>query len=102
MRFHTIIHHQQRHLFELKRIGKSNVVGSIEFMLRRCMKPVYIDLVLRDNTTCWKQGWFYTGTPAPALPTRSGYVPMARPEWSNQLTSRVTDNLQPCWMTLRG
>jgi hypothetical protein len=53
------------------------------FMLRRYMKPVYIDLVLPNNTMSWKQGWFYLDNLAPALPTRSGHAPVARPEWSS-------------------
>jgi hypothetical protein len=42
------------HFFELKEMGKSGVVGSAGFMLRRYMKPEYVDLVLPDNTTSWK------------------------------------------------
>jgi hypothetical protein len=42
------------HLFELKKTGKSVIMGSIRFMLRRYMKPEYIDLVLPDNTTSRK------------------------------------------------
>jgi hypothetical protein len=29
------------------------------------MKSEYIDLTLPDNTTDWKQGWFYLDNPAP-------------------------------------
>jgi hypothetical protein len=43
--------HLWRHFFELKKIGKSDVVGSVGFMLRQNMKSEYIDLVLPDNTT---------------------------------------------------
>jgi hypothetical protein len=43
--------HLWRHFFELKKTGKSDVVGSVGFMLHRHMKPEYIDLVLPDNTT---------------------------------------------------
>jgi hypothetical protein len=43
--------HLWRHFFELKKMGKSDVVGSVGFMLHRHMKPEYIDLVLPDNTT---------------------------------------------------
>jgi hypothetical protein len=31
-------------------MGKSDVIGSVGFMLRWYMKPMYIDLVLPDNT----------------------------------------------------
>jgi hypothetical protein len=55
------------HFFELKKTGKSRVVGSVGFMLRHNMKPEYVDLVLPDNTTGWKQGWFYLDNHAPAL-----------------------------------
>jgi hypothetical protein len=51
--------HLWRHFFELKKTGKGVVVGSISFMLRQNMKSEYIDLALPDNTTGWKQGWFY-------------------------------------------
>lgn len=64
-------------------------------MLRRYMKPVYIDLVLPNNTTGWKQGWFYFDNLVPTLPTRSEHAPVVRPEWSSQLTSRETDDLEP-------
>jgi hypothetical protein len=43
-----------RHFFELKKTGKSGVVSNVGFMLHRNMKPVYINLVLPDNTTGWK------------------------------------------------
>jgi hypothetical protein len=58
--------HLWRHFFELKKMGKGVVLGSISFMLRQNMKPEYIDLALLDNTTGWKQGWFYLDSPAPA------------------------------------
>jgi hypothetical protein len=58
-------------LFELKKTGKSWVVGSVGFMLRRNMKPEYVDHVLPDNTTGWKQGWFYLDNPAQVLPSRT-------------------------------
>jgi hypothetical protein len=43
--------HLWRHFFELKKTGKSGVVGSIGFMLCRYMKTEYVDLVLPNNTT---------------------------------------------------
>jgi hypothetical protein len=36
-------------------MGKSEVVGSVGFMLRWYMKSVYIDMVLPDNTTGWNK-----------------------------------------------
>jgi hypothetical protein len=42
--------HLWRHFFELNKIGKSEVVGGIGFMLRQYKKQEYIDLVLPDNT----------------------------------------------------
>jgi hypothetical protein len=72
--------HLWRHFFELKNTGKSGVIGRLGFMLRRNMKPEYIDLVLHDNTTGWKQGWFYLDNPAPAQPTRTRRAPITYPE----------------------
>jgi hypothetical protein len=43
--------HLWRHFFKLKKMGKSEVVSSIGIMLRRYMKPEYIDLVLPYNTS---------------------------------------------------
>jgi hypothetical protein len=86
--------HLWQYFFELKKTRKDDVVGSVGFMLHWYMKPVYIDLLIPDNTTGWKQGWFYLDNPAPVLPTRSGYAPVPRPEWSNQVTSRETDTLK--------
>jgi hypothetical protein len=83
------------HFFELKKTGKSEVVGSVNFMLHRHMKLEYVDLVLPDNTTDWKQGWFYLENPAPALPDRMGRAPVPFPKWTNQLTSRETEELRP-------
>jgi hypothetical protein len=64
-------------------------------MLRQYMQPIYIDLVLPDNTTGSKHGWFYLNNLKTMLPTSSGYAPVPRPEWSNQLTSREIDTLNP-------
>jgi hypothetical protein len=41
-------------------------------MLWRNMKPKYVDLVLPDNTTSWKQGSFYLDNPASALLSGTG------------------------------
>jgi hypothetical protein len=48
-----------------------------------------------DNTTDWKQGWFYLDNPTPALKERIGRVPVSGPEWTNQLASRDTEELKP-------
>jgi hypothetical protein len=61
-----------RHFFELKKTGKGVVVGSVGFMLCRNMKSEYINLALPDNTTGWKQGWFYLDNPASELRARTG------------------------------
>jgi hypothetical protein len=58
-------------------------------------KSEYIDLTLPDNTTGWKQGWFYPDNPAPVLRERTGWVPVPGPEWTNQLASRDTEELKP-------
>jgi hypothetical protein len=50
--------HLWHHFFELKKMGKGVVVGSVSFILHQNMKSKYIDLALPDNTTGWKQGWF--------------------------------------------
>jgi hypothetical protein len=75
--------HLWQYFFERKKMRKSEAVGSVEFMLHCCMKLVYINLMLPDNTTDWKQGWFYLDNSMSALPMRSGYVPVPGPEWSN-------------------
>jgi hypothetical protein len=83
------------YFFELKKTGKFEVMGSVCFMLCQYMKPVYIDMVLLDNTTGWKLGWFYLDNPKPALPTWSGYVSVLVLEWVNQLTSWENDTIKP-------
>jgi hypothetical protein len=75
--------HLWRHFFELKKTGKRVVVGSIGFMLRWNMKSEYIDLTLPNNTTGWKQGWFYLNNPAPTLKERTGWTPVPYLEWTN-------------------
>jgi hypothetical protein len=82
------------HFFELKKMGKGVVVSSIDFMLRRNMKSEYIDLTLRDNTTGWNQGWFYLDNSALALKERTGRALVLYLEWTNQLASRDTEELQ--------
>jgi hypothetical protein len=62
------------HFFEMTKTGKGVVVGSVGFILRRNMKSEYIDLTLPDNTSGWKQGWFYLHNPAPTLRERTGRV----------------------------
>jgi hypothetical protein len=59
------------------------------------MKSEYIDLALPDNTTDWKQGWFYLDNPATVLKTSTGQAPAPYPEWTNQLASHDTEELQP-------
>jgi hypothetical protein len=59
------------------------------------MKSEYIDLALLDNTTGWKQGWFYLYNPAPALKSRMGRVPVVGPECTNQLATLDTQELKP-------
>jgi hypothetical protein len=54
------------------------------------MKPEYIDLELPDNTTGWKQGWFYLDKPAPTLKGRTGRIPVVGPAWTNQLATLDT------------
>jgi hypothetical protein len=87
--------HLWRHFFELKKTGKGVVVGSVSFMLRLNMKSVYIDLALPDNTTGWKQEWFYLDNPVPALKERTGWTLVLGPEWTNQLATRDTEELKP-------
>jgi hypothetical protein len=80
------------HFFDLKKTGKSNVVGSIGFMLRRYMKPEYIDLVLPDNTTGWKQGWFYLDNLTSTVPSRSRSGQTSSPRGRLRIYAR-------CWKT---
>jgi hypothetical protein len=59
------------------------------------MKPEYINLALPDNTTGWKQEWFYLDNPVPALKERTGWTLVLGPEWTNQLATRDTEELKP-------
>jgi hypothetical protein len=83
------------HFFELKKISKAGVIRSVGFMLQRNMKSEYVDLTLPDNTIGWKQGWFYLDNPAPVLKSRTGWAPVPYREWTDQLASRYTKELQP-------
>jgi hypothetical protein len=74
--------HLWRHFFELKKTGKAAVIGNVGFMLRRNMKSEYIDLTLPDNTTGWKQGWFYLDNLTPAVKERTGRALVPYPEWT--------------------
>jgi hypothetical protein len=87
--------HLWRHLFELKKTGKGVVVGSVSFMLCRNMKSEYIDLALPDNTTGWKQGWFYVDNPTPVQRSRTGRIQVVSPESTNQLATLDTQELKP-------
>jgi hypothetical protein len=87
--------HLWRHFFELNKTGMGVVIGSVSFMLRRNMKPEYIDLALPDNTIGWKQGSFYFDNPMPALKGRTGRIPVLGPEWTNQLATLDTQELKP-------
>jgi hypothetical protein len=80
-------------------MGKGVVVSSVGFMLRRNIKSEYIDLTLPDNTTGWKQGWFYLDNLASALRERIGQVLVPGPKWTNQLATRDTKSSSPCWRT---
>jgi hypothetical protein len=71
------------------------VIGSVSFMLRRNMKQEYIDLALLDNTTSWKQGWFYLDNPPLALKSRTGRILVVGQEWTNQLATLDTQELKP-------
>jgi hypothetical protein len=66
------------HFFDLKKTGKFEV-----------------DLVLPDNTSGWKQGWFYLDNPMLALPDRTGRALVPFPLWTNQLTTRETEEFRP-------
>jgi hypothetical protein len=59
------------------------------------MKSEYIDQALLDNTTGWKQGWFYLDNLAPVLKSRKGRIPVVGPEWTNQLATLDTQELKP-------
>jgi hypothetical protein len=87
--------HLWRHFFELKKTGKGVVVGSVSFMFRQNMKSEYIDLALPDNTTGWKQGWFYLDNPVSALRSRTGQILVVGPKWTNQLAMLDTQELKP-------
>jgi hypothetical protein len=91
----TLHFHLWHHFFELKKMGKGAVVGSVGFMLRRNVKSEYIDLTLPDNTSGWKQGWFYLDNIVPTLRGRTERAPVPGLEWSNQLATRDTEELKP-------
>jgi hypothetical protein len=57
------------------------------------MKLEYIDLALPDNTSDWKQGWFYLDNPALALKSRTGRVPVVSSEWTKQLVTLNTQEI---------
>jgi hypothetical protein len=76
-------------------MGKGTVIGSVGFLLCRNMKSEYIDLTLPDNTSRWKQGWFYLDNPASALRGRVRPIPVPGPEWTNQLAMWNTEELKP-------
>jgi hypothetical protein len=81
------------HFFKIKKTGKLVIIGSVGFMLRQNMKPEYVNLVLPENTTSLKRGWFYLDNPTPALPSRMGRAPI--PYQTSQLASRDMEELQP-------
>jgi hypothetical protein len=91
--------HLWRHIFELKKTGKAAVVGSVGFMLRRNMKSEYVNLTLPDNTTDWKQGWFYLDNPAPTIKERHGGLRYCT--WSGPTSWRrgTPRSCSPCWTT---
>jgi hypothetical protein len=68
-----------RYFFKLNKTGKPGVVGSVGFILHRYMKLEYVDLVLPDNTTDWKQGWLYLNNPVHVLPDKMGRAPILFP-----------------------
>jgi hypothetical protein len=59
------------------------------------MKSEYIDLTLPDNTSGWKQGWFYLDNIVPTLRERTERAPVPGLEWTNQLATRDTEELKP-------
>jgi hypothetical protein len=91
----TPLFHLWHHFFELKKTGKGVVVRIVSFLLCRNMKSKYIDLALPDNTTGWKQGWFYLDNPALALKSRTSRIPVVAPEWTNELAMLNTQELKP-------
>jgi hypothetical protein len=94
--------HMWRHFFELKKTGKAGVVSSVSFMLRRNMKSEYIDLALPDNTTSWKQGWFYLDNPASALKTRTGGLQSCTQSGPTNWRRGTPRSYSPCWMNWSG
>ena len=84
-----------RYFFQVKKTGKSPVVGSLSLVLRPNMKPVFIDLELPENTQGWRSEWFYVANPRPGLATRTGCKPIPVAEWTMQLSSRDVEMIQP-------
>jgi hypothetical protein len=91
--------HLWRHFFELKKTSKGVVISSVSFMLRQIMKSEYIDLILPDNTTDWKQGWFYLDNPTPALKERTRCMPVPYRNGPTSWHHGTARSCIPCWMT---
>jgi hypothetical protein len=92
--------HLWHHLFDLKKMGKGVDAGNISFMLRWNMKSEYIDLTLPDNTTSWKQGWFYLDNLVPALRERGRGGSQSRAgNGPTSLRRGTTRSSSPCWTT---
>jgi hypothetical protein len=83
--------HLWRHFFELKKTGKAGVVRSVG----SCCGGI----ALPDNTTGWKQGWFYLDNPTPALPTRTGRAHILYRSGPTSWRRRIQRSCNPCWTT---
>jgi hypothetical protein len=63
------------------------------------MKSEYIDLALADNTTGWKQGWFYLDNPAPTLKEKTGRVPVPGQSGPTRSQRETPKSSSLCWTT---
>jgi hypothetical protein len=86
-----------RHFFELKKTSKGVVIDSVGFMLCRNMKLEYIDLTLPDNTTDWKQGWFYLDNPVLTLKESTGGCRSRTRNGPTSWHRGTRRSSSPCW-----
>jgi hypothetical protein len=63
------------------------------------MKSEYINLTLPDNTSGWKQGWFYLDKPVPVWKERTGQIPALAQSGPTSWRRETPRSSSPCWTT---
>ena len=61
------------------------LVGDAGFQLCQGFGNEYLEYLLKETNTDWKEKWFYIGNHAPRLPARSGLKPEPRSKWLEEL-----------------